>query len=110
MHLHGAVQRVSAHLLHLLLKAWDFDGKASAERFALQAALTPAVVEEVLRRRQVIYQEKEKIEGTLKRQAPLLKGFNEFEYGFKIRDKENPKNWCALMQLGFAHACCCLQW
>ena len=82
--------------------------KAAAEWFALQAALTLAVVEEVLWRRQVIYQEKEKIEGTLKRQAPLLKGFNEFEYGFKLRDKENPKNWCALMQPSLRmHAVAC---
>lgn len=55
----------------------------------------------------MVYQEREKIEGTLKRQAPLLKGFNEFEYGFKIRDKENPKNWCAAVH-GRLHACMAL--
>jgi hypothetical protein len=82
--------------------------KAAAEWTCCRQLLTMAVVEEVLWRRQVIYQEKEKIEGTLKRQAPLLKGFNEFEYGFKIRDKENPKNWCVLMQPGLLmHAVAC---
>lgn len=48
-----------------------------------------------LRPPQQIYKEREMIEGAIKKQAPLLKNFNEFEYGFKIRDKENPKNWRA---------------
>ena len=33
----------------------------------------------------------------VRKTMPLLKSFKEFEYGFKIRDKENPKNWCALL-------------
>lgn len=42
----------------------------------------------------MVYKEREKIEGMVKKSMPLLKGFTEFQYGFKIRDKENPKNWC----------------
>lgn len=46
---------------------------------------------------QVVYKEREKIEGMIKKSMPLLKGFSEFQYGFKIRDKENPKNWCGAL-------------
>lgn len=35
---------------------------------------------------------------------PLLKSFKEFEYGFKIRDKENPKNWCVAAASGMSRA------
>ena len=40
----------------------------------------------------VIYKDRRRIEAQVKT-LPALKAFKEFEYGFKIRDKENPKNW-----------------
>ena len=42
---------------------------------------------------QVVYQDKRKIEGMVKRGLPMLKNFSEFEYGFKIRDKTRPNDW-----------------
>lgn len=41
---------------------------------------------------QVIYRDRKKIEREVK-QMPALKAFSDFDYGFKIRDKTNPKNW-----------------
>ena len=40
-----------------------------------------------------IYQDKDAIEKTIRQQFPMFKATKEFEFGFKIRDKENPKNW-----------------
>jgi hypothetical protein len=40
----------------------------------------------------IIYRDRKKVEAELKR-MPALKAFSEFEYGFKIRDKGNPKAW-----------------
>jgi Family of unknown function (DUF6523) len=40
-----------------------------------------------------IYKDKDDIERTIKAQFPMFKATKEFEFGFKIRDKENPKNW-----------------
>lgn len=40
-----------------------------------------------------IYQDKDAIERTIRGQFPMFKATKEFEFGFKIRDKENPKNW-----------------
>ena len=42
---------------------------------------------------QAIYKDKDDIERTIKAQFPMFKATKEFEFGFKIRDKENPKNW-----------------
>jgi len=41
---------------------------------------------------QVIYRDRKKIENEVKKMA-ALKAFSDFEYGFKIRDKSNAKNW-----------------
>ena len=49
---------------------------------------------------QVVYKERPKIEQMVRSNMPLLKSFKEFEYGFKIRDKENPKSWCAAAPSG----------
>ena len=48
----------------------------------------------------MVYKERPKIEQMVRSNMPLLKSFKEFEYGFKIRDKENPKNWCAAAPSG----------
>lgn len=40
-----------------------------------------------------IYKDKEGIERSIREQFPMFKATKEFEYGFKIRDKENPKTW-----------------
>ena len=42
---------------------------------------------------QVVYQDKGKLEGMVKRSLPMMKNFSEFEYGFKVRDKTRPKDW-----------------
>ena len=42
---------------------------------------------------QAIYKDKDAIERSIKGQFPMFKATQEFEYGFKIRDKENPKDW-----------------
>ncbi|KAH7620876.1 putative Protein HHL1, chloroplastic [Nannochloris sp. 'desiccata'] len=42
---------------------------------------------------QAIYKDKDDIERTIKAQFPMFKATKEFEFGFKIRDKENPKQW-----------------
>eukprot|EP00884_Botryococcus_braunii_P021387 jgi/Botrbrau1/7932/Bobra.9_2s0092.1 len=43
---------------------------------------------------QAVYKDKKKIEAQLKA-TPSLGGFSDFEYGFKIRDKEVPSSWYA---------------
>ena len=53
---------------------------------------------------QVVYRERPKIEQMVRSNMPLLKSFKEFEYGFKIRDKENPKSWCAAAAPGMPRA------
>ncbi len=40
-----------------------------------------------------IYKDKDAIERSIRGQFPMFKATQEFEYGFKIRDKENPKDW-----------------
>lgn len=40
-----------------------------------------------------IYKDKAGVERTIRSQFPMFKAAKEFEYGFKIRDKENPKTW-----------------
>lgn len=40
-----------------------------------------------------IYKDKDSIIRTIKAQFPMFKATNDFEFGFKIRDKENPKQW-----------------
>jgi hypothetical protein len=40
-----------------------------------------------------IYKDKADVERTIRAQFPMFKAAKEFEYGFKIRDKENPKAW-----------------
>lgn len=40
-----------------------------------------------------IYKDQAAIEKTIREQFPMFKAAKEFEYGFKIRDKENPKEW-----------------
>lgn len=42
---------------------------------------------------QVVYKDREEIEKSLKEAYPPMKAAQSFEYGFKIRDKTNPKNW-----------------
>ena len=42
---------------------------------------------------QAIYKDKEAIERSIRGQFPMFKATQEFEYGFKIRDKEDPKSW-----------------
>ncbi len=39
-----------------------------------------------------IYKDKPEIEKTIRAQFPMFKATKEFDFGFKIRDKENPKN------------------
>jgi len=41
----------------------------------------------------VLYKDREEIESSLKQQYPPMANAKEFEYGFKIRNKDNPKNW-----------------
>ena len=40
-----------------------------------------------------IYKDQAAIESTIREQFSMFKATKEFEFGFKIRDKENPKNW-----------------
>lgn len=40
-----------------------------------------------------IYKDKAGVERNIRSQFPMFKAAKEFEYGFKIRDKENPKTW-----------------
>ncbi|WPT11024.1 Protein HHL1 [Picochlorum sp. SENEW3] len=40
-----------------------------------------------------IYKDKDAIERSIRAQFPMFKATQEFEYGFKIRDKEDPKSW-----------------
>lgn len=40
-----------------------------------------------------IYKDQAAIERTIRDQFPMFKATKEFEYGFKIRDKEKPKDW-----------------
>ena len=40
-----------------------------------------------------IYEDQAAIESTIREQFSMFKATKEFEFGFKIRDKENPKNW-----------------
>lgn len=40
-----------------------------------------------------IYKDKAGIEQAIRAQFPMFKAAKEFEYGFKIRDKEDPKAW-----------------
>lgn len=40
-----------------------------------------------------IYKDKVDVERTIRSQFPMFKAAKEFEYGFKIRDKEDPKAW-----------------
>lgn len=49
-----------------------------------------ALIENVAK---AIYKDKSDVERTLRSQFPMFKAVKEFEYGFKIRDKENPKSW-----------------
>lgn len=42
---------------------------------------------------QAIYKDKEKIAQQIRDNMPGYKTFTEFEYGFKIRDKEKPDAW-----------------
>lgn len=42
---------------------------------------------------QAFYQEINKVESSIRQNIPALKNASEFEYGFKIRDKENPNDW-----------------
>ena len=42
---------------------------------------------------QAIYKDKDAIERSIRGQFPMFKATQEFEYGFKIRDKEDPKSW-----------------
>ncbi|KAK9818246.1 hypothetical protein WJX72_009453 [[Myrmecia] bisecta] len=41
----------------------------------------------------VVYQDQPQMEKMIRTQFPPLKNATEFEYGFKVRDKSNPKNW-----------------
>lgn len=40
-----------------------------------------------------IYKDKQEMEKAIRAQFPMFKAAKEFEYGFKIRDKERPKEW-----------------
>jgi hypothetical protein len=40
----------------------------------------------------VVYKDRKAIERQVKT-LPAMKAFSEFEYGYKIRDKETPKSW-----------------
>lgn len=40
-----------------------------------------------------IYKDRLGIERTLREQFPMFKAAKEFEFAFKVRDKENPKDW-----------------
>lgn len=42
---------------------------------------------------QAVYRDRTPMEAALRSQYPPLKAAKELEYGFKIRDKENPKAW-----------------
>jgi hypothetical protein len=42
---------------------------------------------------QSIYKEKDKIDKEIRDNIPGYKDMKEFEYGFKIRDKEKPGSW-----------------
>lgn len=42
---------------------------------------------------QALYKDKAAVERSIRSQYPPLKDVKEFEYGFKIRDKENPAKW-----------------
>ena len=43
---------------------------------------------------QVVYNDRRKVEAMVRRSLPMMKNFKEFEYGFKIRDKSRPNDWC----------------
>lgn len=47
---------------------------------------------------QAVYKDRKKIEAEIKKQ-PALGAFSDFEYGFKIRDKEVPSSWYGLQSL-----------
>lgn len=40
-----------------------------------------------------IYKDRVEMEKAIRAQFPMFKSAKEFEYGFKIRDKERPKDW-----------------
>lgn len=40
-----------------------------------------------------IYKDQDAIERSIRQQFPMFKATKDFEYGFKIRDKEDPKSW-----------------
>lgn len=42
---------------------------------------------------QALYKDKATLDRQCRQNIPELKSANDLEYGFKIRDKENPKNW-----------------
>eukprot|EP00210_Caulerpa_lentillifera_P002224 g2137.t1 len=42
---------------------------------------------------QAFYQEINKVESSIRQNIPALKNASQLEYGFKIRDKENPNDW-----------------
>lgn len=41
----------------------------------------------------------------MRRSLPMMKNFKEFEYGFKIRDKSRPNDWCCCRCRLLTHPC-----
>lgn len=42
---------------------------------------------------QAVYKDKEKINNSIRNSMPGYSNFEDFEYGFKIRNKEKPESW-----------------
>jgi hypothetical protein len=42
---------------------------------------------------QAVYKDKDKIIRSIKDNMPGYKNFTEYEFGFKVRDKESPESW-----------------
>lgn len=40
-----------------------------------------------------MYKDREKIDSSIRENLPGYEKYTEFEYGFKIRDKERPESW-----------------